>query len=349
MLASFAWGYIADRMNSIKKAFMLDLLISAVTIAVIPLLPTNFKYMSVMFIFYKSISCIGQGPLGTLIDNHAVRNCEEFGLNYGTITAFRCIAGTVGGILCTFVLGKIDLKYAFYIFGAMMIPTFICIFVSNDPVVVQKEKNADLTKGAGGMGILLGNYYFITFIVFAALFNIAHQPVTNFISFFMEDIGVATENFGIYNSVRVLTSIPFMFMFGWIRKRMKLRTILVCSCVCMGAESLFLGLFARSLVGLLLCGAIYGLGCGLFLGVVSLYIIKLAPEGLQATAHNIYGAVTVGAGILGNLVGGKLYEMTGGATFYAVIGIVMIVSVLFFAASLVFGRARGIVNKADES
>ena len=41
--------------------------------------------------------------------------------------------------------------------------------------------------------------------------------------------------------------------------------------------------------------------------------------------------------------------MTGGATFYAVIGIVMIVSVLFFAASLVFGRARGIVNKADES
>ena len=133
MIASILWGWLADRMNSIKKAFILNLIISIMFIVAIPLLPTHFKYASVIFIIYRALSCFGQGPLGTLIDNHAVRNCEEFGLNFGTLSAFRCISGTLGGLLCTAVLAKIDLKYAFWIFGLFMIPALICIALSNDP------------------------------------------------------------------------------------------------------------------------------------------------------------------------------------------------------------------------
>ena len=187
----------------------------------------------------------------------------------------------------------------------------------------------------------------MVFIIFTVLFNFAHQAVTIFIPSFMAGIDVDSSNWGLYSSIRLLTSIPVMFMFGWIRKRMKLKTILILACIFMSAESLLIGLLARSLWMLLICGAIYGLGSGLFTGAVPLYIYKLAPDNLKASAHNIYGAVYLGAGVVGNLCGGMAYDAMGGFSFYVLLGSIMLMSVLFFIVSAAFGRNYKIKHDSD--
>ena len=347
MVASIFWGWISDKINSIKKAFILNLIITTLFIVALPLLPTKIKYASVMFIVYRVISCFSQGPIATLLDNHAVRNCEEHGLNFGILTAFRFISGTLGGLLCTLVLTRIEVKYAFLIFGLFMIPTLICVLMSNDPQgYVNEKKDGEHTRHENVL-LGLGNYRFIVFLAFTLFFNLAHQAVTIFIPSFMSDIGVDSANWGIYNSVRLLTSIPFMFMFGWIRKRMKLETVIILSCVFMSMESLLLGLFEGNLAWILVCGAIYGVGGGLFTGAVPLYILKLAPDNLKATAHNVYGAVCLGAGIVGNLLGGMLYDAMGGSSFYVLLGTIMLLSVVFFIASFMFGNKHKTQNGAD--
>ncbi len=347
MAASIFWGWISDKINSIKKAFILNLIITTVFIVALPLLPAKIKYASAMFIVYRVISCFGQGPVSTLLDNHAVRSCEEHGLNFGILTAFRFISGTLGGLLCTIVLTRVEVKHAFLIFGLFMIPTLICILMSNDPKAYANEKKDGEHARLGNAPFGFCNYRFIAFLVFTLFFNLAHQAVTIFIPSFMSDIGVDSANWGIYNSVRLLTSIPFMFMFGWIRKKMKLETVIILSCVFMGMESLLLGLFEGDLAWLLVCGAIYGVGGGLFTGAVPLYILKLAPENLKATAHNVYGAVCLGAGVVGNLLGGVLYDAIGGSSFYVLLGTIMLLSVVFFIASFIFGNKHKIENGAD--
>ena len=345
MVASILWGWIADKTNSIKKAFMLDIVITAVFIVALPLLPTNFKYASVMFIVFRALTCIGQGPIGTLIDNHAVRNCEQYGLSFGTVSAFRCISGALGGFVCTLVLSVIEVKNAFWIFGVFMIPTLFCIFLSNDPKSVPKRDGGE--KKRDGLGLIFKNRAFLAFIIFTMLFNLAHQAVTVFIPSFMDDIGVDGANWGLYNSVRTLTSIPFMFMFSKIRKRMSLRSILILACVFMGAESLLLGIFAKNLMHLLICGAIYGIGGGLYIGAVPLYILELAPENLKASSHNLYGAVCLGAGIVGNLFGGAAYGALGGSIFYIALGATMLMAVVFFAVSFMLVQKSRRENEAD--
>ena len=347
LFASIMWGYIADKMNSIKNAFILDLIVTMAFLIVLPILPAHFQYASVMFILFKALSSIGQGPLGTLIDNHAVRNCEQGGLNYGTVTAFRCVSGALGGLACTLVLGWIEIRYAPWMAVAFMIPALACVFASNDPKSASQDKKKREKVRIRSVVSLFGDYYFSTFIIFTALFSLAHNAIMIFVPYLMADIGIAENYYGTYLSSRTITAIPFLFIFGEIRKRMKLKNILILSCILMGAESLLLGLVANNLVTFLLCAAVYGVGSGLFLGVTSLYIYKLTPDHLKASAHNLYASSCVGVGIIGNLVGGVAYDSLGSSNFFLMLGSIMIGSAVIFLVTLVVGRLRRLENRAD--
>ena len=347
LLASILWGYIADKMNSIKKAFILDLIVTMAFLFILPILPAHFQYASAMFIFFKALSSIGQGPIGTLIDNHAVRTCEQNGLNYGTVTAFRCISGALGGLVCTFVLGWVEIRYAPWIAVAFMIPALFCVIASNDPRSASSDKKKVEKVTLRSVVSLLGDYYFAAFIIFTALFNLAHNTIIVFVPYLMEDIGIAENYFGTYLSARTITSIPFLFMFGEIRKRMKLKSILILSCILMGAESILLSLIANDLISFLLCAAVYGVGGGLFLGATSLYIYKLTPVNLKASAHNLYSSVIFGVGIVGNLVGGVIYELLDSSAFFLTLGSIMVGSTAIFALTLIIGKVRHLENAAD--
>ena len=115
----------------------------------------------------------------------------------------------------------------------------------------------------------------------------------------------------------------------------------------MGAESILLSLIANDLISFLLCAAVYGVGGGLFLGATSLYIYKLTPVNLKASAHNLYSSVIFGVGIIGNLVGGVIYELLDSSAFFLTLGSIMVGSTAIFALTLIIGKVRHIENAAD--
>ena len=63
---------------------------------------------------------------------------------------------------------------------------------------------------------------------------------------------------------------------------------------------------------MLVFAAFYGLGNGAFLGTGTNYIYELAPVELRATAHSLFISVAQISGILGNLLGGVLFDTIGG-------------------------------------
>ena len=77
---------------------------------------------------------------------------------------------------------------------------------------------------------------------------------------------------------------------------------------------------------MLLCCTFYGLGNGLLIGSSLNYVYELAPAHLKASAQAFFSAVSSVAGILGNLVGGVVYDAVGAKGFYLLVAGVFLLS-----------------------
>lgn len=345
IFASALWGLIADRINSIKKTFIVDLILSALFIAVIPFLPAKARYASTMFIIYCAAANFAKAPIGTLLDNLTIRNCAAYSLNYGPIRAFGSFTYTIGSALCTMLLATLSVQWTFWLTSILLIPPILCLFFAYDPKVV---KPAKAKGGKGDMKALFGNYYYITFLIFIAALYIPLSTEGAFITYLMEEKGIPNTNYGLFLAVRALMEVPLLLCIRQLRQRIKLKYIVMAACVLMGVECLLQGLFANSFQQILLFACFFGFGNGLFIGSASMYVYKLAPDSLKASAQSFYAAVTSAASILGHLLGGFVYAALGGATFYITIGIAHIAAVGFFILTHIIGKNKGLTNTADE-
>lgn len=100
----------------------------------------------------------------------------------------------------------------------------------------------------------------------------------------------------------------------------------------------FLSLGGSSLVSCVGICLLFGLGNGLYLGASPNYIYQLAPDQLKATAQAIYASVLSAAGIVGNLLGGVLFDAVGARPFYLITGAVFMAAVGLFLLSQLMGK-----------
>ena len=105
------------------------------------------------------------------------------------------------------------------------------------------------------------------------------------------------------------------------------------SAVLMAVEGLGFGFFAHSLPTMLLFCTFFGLGNGLFLGSSLNYVYELAPANLKASAQAFFTSVASVAGILGNLLGGVLFDAIGAKPFYLTVSGLYLLSFGVFALS----------------
>ena len=101
-----------------------------------------------------------------------------------------------------------------------------------------------------------------------------------------------------------------------LRRKFPLRVLILGSSLLMGIECLGLGLLANSLPTMMLFCMFFGLGNGLFIGSSLNYVYELAPSHLKASAQAFFTSMASVAGILGNLIGGRIFDAIGAKTFY---------------------------------
>jgi len=223
----------------------------------------------------------------------------------------------------------------FWVMGIVMIPAIVLTYFCFEPQSGKRVK-----KSAAGAGVLLKNYAYMAFLIFAFFFQMAAAFEGNFLTYYMADIQIDTVNLGLILSVRAMMEIPFLFFIGHLRRYIKMKYLIMLSAILMATECLCFCFLVNSLPTMLVFAAFYGLGNGAFLGTGTNYIYELAPVELRATAHSLFISVAQISGILGNLLGGVLFDTIGGKAFYGVTACVFLVSVAIFAASFLFHRNK---------
>lgn len=329
IVAMTFWGMVSDRIGSVRKIVVLVLTLGCVLYALIPLIPTGQAYSTLLFLIIIPVINFFRVPMSPFVDNLTVRNCAEHRLNYGAIRSSGSLWFAVVSILTVYCLiPALGVSSTFWAMGIVMIPAIVLVFFCFEPQSGTRAK-----KSRMGTKELFRNYRFVTFLLFSFFFYIAIAFESNFLPYLMSDIGIDSTNIGVILSIRALMEIPFLFFIANLRRRFKLRHLIMLAAVLMGVECLLLGFFVSSLPQFIVFAMFFGLGNGAFLGTSTNYIYELAPAHLRATAHGLFISVSQVAGILGNLLGGFLFDAVGGKPFYLIAGALLFFSVLVFAAS----------------
>lgn len=273
-----------------------------------------------------------RGSSSTFAENILVRNCNELRLNFGMLRSVGSFLFTVGSMIISFLLPSIGVENTFWITGVFMIPVVIFTIFAREPnarsAAPKGEKREKLNPGE-----LFHKKAYVMFLIFTFLFYIAASCESNFIPYFMSSAGVSSESYGVILAYRALLEIPFLLLIIRLRRRFPLRSLVAAAALLMAVECLGFGLLANSLPTMILFSTFFGLGNGLFIGSSLNYVYELAPSHLKASAQAFYAATSSVAGILGNLLGGVVFDLIGAKPFYLAIAGMYVLSVAVFVLS----------------
>ncbi len=330
-IASVAfWGMVSDRIGSLRKVLITVLAGGCALYALTPLIPADKPVSPLLLTVFLPAVNFFRGSQSTFAENILVRNCNELRLNFGVFRSAGSFLFTVGSLIIAALLPIVGVPNTFWITGLFMIPVIVF-------TVFAREPNAKKSRGGNrqklDVGQLFQNRSYVMLLVFAFIFYIAASCEGNFIPYFMESQGISSQQYGVILAYRALLEIPFLLLMVKLRARFPLRNLVAAAALLMSVECLGFCLLAHTLPAMLLFCTFYGLGNGLFIGSSLNYVYELAPDHLKASAQAFYAATSSVAGILGNLLGGVVFDAIGAKPFYGVVAGTYFLSVLIFVLS----------------
>ncbi len=325
------WGMVSDKIGSLRKVLITVLVCGCGLYALTPLLPANLPFSPLLLTAFLPAVNFFRGAQSTFAENLLVRNCNELRLNFGVLRSVGSFLFTVGSLIIAALLPTVGVGNTFWLSGLFMIPVVIFTLFSREPNARPKAKKGDKQKL--DVGELFHNRAYVMLLVFAFFYYIAVSCEGNFLPYFMKEVNIPSERYGVILAYRALLEIPFLVMMVQLRRRFPLRNLVAIAAALMSLECLGFGLIAHTVPGMLLFCTFFGLGNGLFIGSSLNYVYELAPDHLKASAQAFYASVSSVAGILGNLIGGVVFDAIGAKPFYLAVAGMYLLSVAIFVLS----------------
>jgi len=336
IFASPFFGFLSDKLRSLKKVLTIALVVGSAFFIVIPF--ASGFYMagfSVLFILIP-IATFFRMPVMPLLDNWMLLNSRDEKLNYGALRAFGSLSFAVGALALGYIVPMVGVDSIFFASAVVTVPAILMItFIrgSADNGAGQKK----LSFKEMQIGQLFKNYYLVTYIIFSIFQRIPFQGSMIFLPFLIDDIGGNVAQMGIIMGLRALAEIPTMMLLKPLRQKYPLYILIIAATTLFIAES-FLHSVATSFNTLIVISLVHGVGNGIILTAGSSYVFSLAPEHLKATTQTVLSSMAAVAGIIGGLLGGLLIALFSIQQFYLFIGIMLAVALVLFVASFFVGE-----------
>ena len=342
VLSSPFWGMLSDKIRSLKKVITITLIIGAVLFALIPI-SSKLKIGAVAFLFILiPISMFFRSPTMTLIENWMLRNSARERLNYGALRAFGSLSYAIASLALGYILPKTGVEFTFYANAIFVFPALLLL------LIVKGSADADAGAGASRaksrqtfkemeFGRLLKNYYLVSYIIYSVFQRIPWQCSMIFLPFLVAETGGNTAQMGIIMGLRAFVEIPMMLLLRPLRNRIPLYYIIIAASSFFMLECIMYS-FANSFAVIIAISVLHGLGNGLMLPTSSSYVFSLTPDNLKATSQTALASMSAISGILAGLLGGYFIILLGIKQFYLIIGIMIMVALILFILSFIFGE-----------
>ena len=336
IMATPVWGMISDRIRSIRRVFLLTLIVGSVLFAFIPAIIGLPVLSAPLMLVYLSLVYFFRNPANAMMDNWLVRYSNQKGVDYGSIRSFGSLGYAICGVLIAGAVSSFGTAWTFPVCSAMMALVVAMSLRTDDAKPVAPATGAP-TREAFNPLTLFKNYYFTTFLAFSLLLYIVINSAAAFLPYLLEEVGVSSSRYGLITAYMATLEIPMLLAARPLRRRAPLFALCIASGFCYAAACLLLGTCAHSLGMIVAIETLSGVGSGLLIASAANYIYTLTPENLKATGQSIFVAVTALSGIAGNLIGGAVVDALSAPLLYCIMGVTGLISALFLLGTIVIG------------
>ena len=336
IMATPVWGMISDRIRSIRRVFLLTLIVGSVLFAFIPAIIGLPVLSAPLMLVYLSLVYFFRNPANAMMDNWLVRYSNQKGVDYGSIRSFGSLGYAICGVLIAGAVSSFGTAWTFPVCSAMMALVVAMSLRTDDAKPVAPATGAPAREAFNPL-TLFKNYYFTTFLAFSLLLYIVINSAAAFLPYLLEEVGVSSSRYGLITAYMATLEIPMLLAARPLRRRAPLFALCIASGFCYAAACLLLGTCAHSLGMIVAIETLSGVGSGLLIASAANYIYTLTPENLKATGQSIYVAVTALSGIAGNLIGGAVVDALSAPQLYCIMGVTGLISALFLLGTIVIG------------
>lgn len=312
-------GNFADRMNSARRAFMIDVALAGAIMAAIPAVGAKTIFGIPVAAILLMCWAFFRIPANSLLDSWTLRCAEGTGaFSFGSIR----LIGSVSGATMCILYGKLALKtgtnasilYGYSVFAALTL--LFCIFMGRryDDGTLEGEKKS-AKKDRAGVRAALSSKHFLLFLLCHAAMGIPIYCLTTFLPYKLSELGASSDMMGLLVALKSYTEVPMLLFGAWALKKWDAKTLLS---VCFGA--FLLEHLACALAGNVTVIAIalmaHGLFFGLYLAAMVHYVYRVSPEGTVASAQSLAGSAALLCAVLTNILGGMLVDAFGAKGFF---------------------------------
>jgi len=318
VLFSLLWSILADRLQIRRRLYILCSFIST-AIWVFYLYTTDFTAMLIITALYV----IFYAPLISFLEAFTMDVLGEEKKSYGRIRVW----GSLGFILVVVAIGKIIDLYSIaiilvLILGGSLLQSVISVRLPD----IKIEKRKYFTSGIK----FFLKKRILAFLFCAFLMLVSHGAYYGFFSIHLENLGYGNTFIGMAWALATVAEILVMIKSDAIFRRFSLENVLAFSFMA-ATVRWFALFFATSPVAILLVQVFHAVTYGTFHMASILYIDSLTPDEAKTMGQAVNNGVTYGIGLMvGFLINGYLYEMTGSAPLFIISGFIALAGGLLF-------------------
>jgi MFS family permease len=322
------WGMLSDKFGRPRWLFMVAFLGTVLGMLALSTVQT-FPLILLITCLVSPFSM----TLMPLLDSTALGVLGSDSDRYGTIRVWGSIGYIVTSSMAGFFYEWAGLRSMFFVFTALMTLAMVVSFGLPDlPVRLSGSP-------WGGLRQMVRQPRWVVLAGCAFFIWLAVTGMLNFLGVMLKGMGGTDGIIGITWTISALVELPGMALGALLLRRFGPRRLILAACGFYAAR-MFLYAFMPSPSWALWIGILNGISYVPFwVGAVA-YATELAPVNLKATSQGLLFSVMNLASVVGGLASGWLFDKSGPAGLFGVMGSCCVAALILFAVGQVMFTQR---------
>jgi PPP family 3-phenylpropionic acid transporter len=318
MVASPLWSALADKLR-LHRVLLPGMMVAVVVPALLFTGAQEFWQMGGLVLLYMFFFA----PVIPLADNAVISMLADQRDSYGAVrlwgaVGFGASAWTVGQVTARWGMGVI-----FYIFSAFMLLTALVALRLPMP---RLETSVNYLAS---MKRLVSNRRWLGFLGAVSLVALGYSMYDNFYALYVKSMGGSEALIGALFLVSTASELPIFFFATWLIRKLTLRGVIAISFVVFMVRAIGYSLIVAPDQALWI-QLMHGMTFSALWTAAVIYVSKVAPEGLGASAQAIFGLAFFGVTrIFGALLGSQLYDRDPVVMFRVAAGSILLGLLVF--------------------
>jgi len=317
------WGFLCDKMQSIKRVFIFAniLLLLAILTLSHPISPLQI-FISIGFLGF----C--QMPQSAILDSWILKKNVTIPLNYGFIRMWASI-----GFSCFGWIIGLSIEGA----GYWVMFVFAAVFITG--TVTVSFLCADATGSSEGIKFynmrqnyvrLMKNKTYLMFLIACFLIGLGNQATDNLLPLVVADVGGSSGDLGMVMFLSAITELPFFFYSTKIFSRFRPRQCFCFTCCAFALQYLIIA-YAQSTAMVAVGMLFQGVGFSILLPNLRTFAYQNSPKELRTSAQTLTDAVNTGlAGVVASACGAVIIEKVSVSVMFMICIVFLVLAMSIF-------------------